>query len=172
MVMKGTDRSSRQVTLDAPAVALGVFERALHLFPQDFRKDRAAHGARTLLSDIGRPVTPREHSLQRLLDPVRFQRKAEGVSQHHRGAENRANRISGVRPGQGRRRTMNGLKKRRGRPETRGWNQPNRATSAAAASLKISPNILLLSSTSNCAGRSVNCIAALSTYMCSSFTAG
>ena len=45
-------------------------------------------------------------------------------------------------------------------------------TSAAAASLKISPNMLLLSITSNCAGRSVNCIAALSTYMCSSFTAG
>jgi len=35
-----------------------VFERALHLFPQDFRKDRAAHGARTRLNDIGRPVTP------------------------------------------------------------------------------------------------------------------
>src|SRR6266403_985869 len=49
---------------------------------------------------------------------------------------------------------------------------PIEPTSAAAASLKISPNMLPLSITSNCAGRSVNCIAALSTYMCSSFTAG
>src|SRR2546427_12871987 len=49
---------------------------------------------------------------------------------------------------------------------------PMEPTSAAAASLRISPNMLLLSITSNCEGRSVNCIAALSTYMCSSFTAG
>src|SRR6266480_5207240 len=115
----------REVALDAPAVALGVFERALHLFPQDFRQDGAAHGARTWLSDIGRPVPPGEHSLQRLLDPIRFQRKAESVSQHHRGAENRADRISRVRPGEGRRRTMNGLKKRRGRSKAGRRNQPN-----------------------------------------------
>src|SRR6266849_661397 len=38
----------------------------------------------------------------------------------------------------------------------------------AAASLKMSPNILVVSSTSNCDGRSVRCVAALSTYMCSS----
>jgi len=50
--------------------------------------------------------------------------------------------------------------------------RPIEPTSAAAASLKISPNMLLLSITSNCAGRSVNCIAALSTYICSSFTEG
>src|SRR4029077_7990236 len=49
---------------------------------------------------------------------------------------------------------------------------PIEPTSAAAASLKISPNMLLVSTTSNCDGRSVNCIAALSTYMCSSFTEG
>src|SRR5258708_3363792 len=39
---------------------------------------------------------------------------------------------------------------------------------AAAASLKMSPNILVVSITSNCEGRSVSCMAALSTYMCSS----
>ena len=47
-----------------------MFVRALHLFPQDFRKHGAAHGGRTRLSDVGHPVTTREHSLQRLLDPV------------------------------------------------------------------------------------------------------
>src|SRR5260370_29485634 len=39
---------------------------------------------------------------------------------------------------------------------------------AAAASLKMSPNILVVRITSNCDGRSVSCIAALSTYICSS----
>src|SRR5258708_27324553 len=45
-------------------------------------------------------------------------------------------------------------------------------TSAAAASLKMSPNILVVSITSNCEGFSINCIAALSTYMFSSVTFG
>src|SRR5437899_7141163 len=39
--------------------------------------------------DVGRPVTTSQHSVERLFDPVRFQRKAEGVPEHHRGAENR-----------------------------------------------------------------------------------
>ena len=73
MVMKNTGCSSTEVTLDAPAVTLGVFEGALHLFPQDFGKDRAAHGARTWLGNVGRAVAAREHAVQRLLDPVRFQ---------------------------------------------------------------------------------------------------
>src|SRR5436309_13355727 len=47
---------------------------------------------------------------------------------------------------------------------------PMEPTSAAAASLRISPNMLLLSITSNCEGRSDNCIAALSTYIFSTFT--
>ena len=50
--------------------------------------------------------------------------------------------------------------------------KPMEPTSAAAASLKISPNMLVLSITSNCVGFSVSCMAALSTYMCSSFTLG
>src|SRR5438046_7669241 len=49
---------------------------------------------------------------------------------------------------------------------------PIEPTRAAAASLKMSPNMLLHSITSNCDGFSVNCIAALSTYICSSFTEG
>src|SRR5712691_1568562 len=49
---------------------------------------------------------------------------------------------------------------------------PIEPTRPAAASLKMSPNIFELRITSNCDGLSVNCIAALSTYMCSSFTAG
>ncbi len=73
MVMKNTGCRSTEVSLDAPAVTLGVFEGALHLFPQDFGKDRAAHGARTWLGNVGRAVAARKHAVQRLLDPVRFQ---------------------------------------------------------------------------------------------------
>ncbi len=73
IVMKNTGCGSTEVILDAPAVTLGVLEGALHLFPQNFCKDRAAHGARTWLGDVGRAVAASEYSLQRLLDPVRFQ---------------------------------------------------------------------------------------------------
>src|SRR3954451_3022776 len=45
-------------------------------------------------------------------------------------------------------------------------------TRAEAAWLRISPNMLVVSTTSNCDGFNVNCIAALSTYMCSSRTSG
>src|SRR6266852_7593985 len=44
---------------------------------------------------------------------------------------------------------------------------PMEPARAAAASLKMSPNILVVSMTSNCEGRRVSCMAALSTYMCS-----
>ena len=65
---------------------------------------------------------------------------------------------------------MNRLKQWRAGAKTRRRHQADRADQAAAASLKMSPNMLVVSITSNCVGRSVNCIAALSTYMCSSFT--
>ena len=51
-------------TLDAPAVALGVFERALHLFAQDFGEHGAAHSTRARLRDVRRPVTAREYPLK------------------------------------------------------------------------------------------------------------
>src|SRR4029077_4846401 len=44
---------------------------------------------------------------------------------------------------------------------------PMEPARAAAASLRISPNIFVVRMTSNCEGRRVSCIAALSTYMCS-----
>ena len=50
--------------------------------------------------------------------------------------------------------------------------KPIDPTSAAAASLRMSPNMFVVSMTSNCAGFSVSCIAALSTYMCSRRTSG
>src|SRR4029077_5382139 len=48
--------------------------------------------------------------------------------------------------------------------------RPMEPTKAAAASLKMSPNMFEVSITSNWDGRNVSCMAALSTYMCSSFT--
>ena len=48
--------------------------------------------------------------------------------------------------------------------------RPIEPTKAAAASLKMSPNMLEVSITSNWEGRKVSCMAVLSTYMCSSFT--
>src|SRR5712692_2084983 len=107
--MNKAARKVEELTLDAPAVTLGVLEGALHLFPQDFGEDGAADSARARLSNVRRPVAARKNSLQRLLDPVRFQREAERISQHHRSAENRSNRIGGVCPGQRRCRTVNGL---------------------------------------------------------------
>jgi hypothetical protein len=64
IVMKMRGRSGTEVALDAPAVALGMFERALHLFPQNFGEDGASHGARAGLGDVGGPVTAGQHSLQ------------------------------------------------------------------------------------------------------------
>src|SRR5229473_7267737 len=88
MAINREEMQRSEVTLDAPAVTLGVLKGTLHLFPQNFGEDGAAHSARAWLGDVRRPVTTRQHPLKRLLDPVRFQRKAEGVSQHHRGAKN------------------------------------------------------------------------------------
>src|SRR6266446_9395003 len=79
--------------LDAPAVALGVLERALHLFAEHFRERRARYGAGARFGDVGSAVAAAEDAQQRLLHPVRFQRQPEGVAQHHSDAENRANKI-------------------------------------------------------------------------------
>src|SRR5579864_5386227 len=49
---------------------------------------------------------------------------------------------------------------------------PIEPTRAAAASLRMSPNILVVRMTSNCEGRSVSCMAALSTYMWSKRISG
>ena len=49
---------------------------------------------------------------------------------------------------------------------------PMEPVSMAASSLRMSPNRLLVSSTSNCFGERTSCIAALSTYMWLSSTAG
>src|SRR5260370_37424438 len=117
MLTNNTECGDGEVTLDAPAVTLGVLEGALHFFPQDFGEDGAANGAGAWLGDVGCPITASEDSLKRLLDPIRFQREAEGVAEHHRGAASRADRIGGVCPHKGRRRTMNRLKKRRRRPQ-------------------------------------------------------
>jgi hypothetical protein len=62
-----------KVKLDAPTVAFGVFKRALHLFPQDFREHRTAHGLRAGLGNVRRPVPAGEYPLQRLFHPIRFQ---------------------------------------------------------------------------------------------------
>src|SRR6266704_122611 len=116
MVTNSTKCGDREVALDAPAVTLGVFEGALHFFPQDFGEHGAANGARAWLGDVGCSITASEDSLKRLLDPVRFQREADGVAELYCGAGDRADRIGVVCRHKGRRGTMNGLKKRRGRP--------------------------------------------------------
>src|SRR5437899_3472841 len=77
--------------------------------------------------NVGRPVTTSQHSVERLFDPVRFQRKPKGVPEHHRGAEDRADGIGGVRSRQRRRGAVNGLEKRGGRTKAGRGNQPNRS---------------------------------------------
>ena len=72
LVMKGASRAERMSTLDAPAVALGVFEGALHFFAENFGEDGAADGAGAGLGDVGRTVTAGEDALERLLDPICF----------------------------------------------------------------------------------------------------
>ncbi len=49
---------------------------------------------------------------------------------------------------------------------------PIEPVSIAASSLRMSPNRLPVTITSNCLGALTSCIAALSTYMCSSSTSG
>src|SRR6266403_4505154 len=100
--------------LHAPTVALGMFERALHLFAKDFGENRAAHGASAGLRDVRCAIAAGEDAQERLLDPVGFEREPKSVAEHHRGAENRADGIGGVGSDEGRRRTMNGVKQRRG----------------------------------------------------------
>jgi len=80
---------------------------------------------------------------------------------------------SPIRPRQWRRRSVNGLKERRGRPKTCRGNQPNRADSAAAASLQNIANMLLLSTTVKLRRpqRQLH-RGVIPNVMCSSFTVG
>ncbi len=56
--------------LHAPTVALGMFERALHLFAKDFSENRAAHSASAGLRDVRCTIAAGEDAQERLLDPV------------------------------------------------------------------------------------------------------
>src|SRR5713101_3082429 len=101
-----------QVALYAPAIALGMFERALHFFPENFREDRSAYDSGTRFTDVWRTIAASEDAVERLFHPICFEGKAKGIPEHHCRAKHRADRIGGVASGQGRRRAMNGLKKR------------------------------------------------------------
>src|ERR1700722_3253239 len=78
-------RNSRQNArkdsrLYTPTIALGVLESTLHLLPQHLCKHRSADGARARLGDICCAVSAREDALERLFDPVRFERKSKGIA--------------------------------------------------------------------------------------------
>src|ERR1700722_5575738 len=65
-------------SLPAPAVAFRVFQRALHFFAQHFGEDRAANNAAAGSGDVGSAIAIGEDAMERLLDPISFERKAEG----------------------------------------------------------------------------------------------
>src|SRR5260370_19181615 len=92
MIMKWREAERRDLALHTPSVALGMLERSLHFFPENFREDGAAHGACARLTDVRRPKTAGEDSLKRLFRPIRLQSKTEGFAEHQRSAQNRANR--------------------------------------------------------------------------------
>lgn len=64
---------AEEPALYTPTVPLGVFERSLHLFAEDFGENRAAHGASAGLRDVRCTVATGKNAQKRLLDRVRFQ---------------------------------------------------------------------------------------------------
>jgi hypothetical protein len=68
-----------------PAVALGVFEGALHLFAKHFGEDGATDGAATGSGDVGGAIAAAKNAVERLLDPFGFEIKTEGIAKHHGG---------------------------------------------------------------------------------------
>src|SRR5215472_4830584 len=75
--------------LHAPAVSLGVFKRPLHFFSQDLGEDGSAHFTGIRLPNIRSAKARGKHSRQGLLHPIRLQRQAKCVPQHHRRTQNR-----------------------------------------------------------------------------------
>src|SRR3954471_10583844 len=99
--------------LDAPTVAFGMLQRALHLFTQTFCEHRGRHVSPAWPEKIGGSIAAAKHAKDGLLYPVCFQRQAKSIAQHHRRAQNCPDWIRRVRSGKRRRRAMNGLEERR-----------------------------------------------------------
>src|SRR6516164_9935280 len=96
---------------DAPAILLGVFEGPLHLLMQNLKEARGAHRLCAGLRNVRRAITRAENANERLLHPIRFQAKPKGFAEHHRGAEDRANRVGDILSRKGRCGTVNWLKR-------------------------------------------------------------
>ena len=72
-----------QDELDAPAVAFGVFECALHFNVEDIHKPCRSNGFRPGHGQIWRSVSSLQDPHDRLLDPVRFEGQSECIAKHH-----------------------------------------------------------------------------------------
>src|SRR5580765_3182869 len=78
---------AEESALNAPTVAFGVFERALHFNVQNFHKTIRSNGFGTGSGKVRRAVAGLQNPNDGLLDPVRFERQSKRVAQHHRGAQ-------------------------------------------------------------------------------------
>src|SRR5437667_1145149 len=91
-----------EAKLDAPTIAFSVFQGALHFFVQNFHKASSSNAFRASCDQIRRAIATGKDTHDRLFHPIGFQIQAKGVAQHHRGAQNRPNRICRVPARQGR----------------------------------------------------------------------
>jgi len=119
---RGTCRS-----LDAPAVALQVFERGAH-FRADLRNEAAAtHDRAARLGNVGGAITRGQDAVHGRLHPLGFDVELEGFAEHQGGAEDGADGAGHVFPDELWRRAVDGLEKRRAKAGAHRRHQPDRA---------------------------------------------
>src|SRR6185312_7832383 len=130
-----------------------------------------ADGAAALMHDVAGADAAVERLAHRALEPRRRLGLAEAQPQRHREAQDRAQRIGDALPAMSGALPCTGSKNAGrwpsgpGGPKEAEGSMPSEPVAIAAASDRMSPNMLSVSSTSNCAGARTICMAQLSTSM-------